>query len=140
MTSDTSSATFAPGAITTPWRTTIAVVWVGIGIGLASVWSASRQVGLSTWWLGPPTYGRPAVVAVAVFAPVVVVVVACVVMQRHLWLLASIAGLAIVGIGLGDIGRVTGLALVEIALGVSGSATGIAALAGTARRAPHEPR
>jgi len=61
-------------------------------------------------------------------------------MQRHLWLLASIAGLAIIGIGLGDIGRVTGLALVEIALGVSGSATGVAALAGTARRAPHEPR
>ncbi|MFZ8968538.1 MAG: hypothetical protein ACO20G_05805 [Ilumatobacteraceae bacterium] len=128
------------GGLTSAWRATIVVVWVGVAIGMASVWSASRQVGLSTWWLGPPTDGRPAVVAIAVFVPAVVVLVAAAVVQRHLWLTAVIAGVVVIVIGCGDIGRVDGLATVQIALGAAGAATGIAALSGTARRASTRPR
>ena len=128
------------GGITAAWRATIVVVWVGVAIGMASVWSASRQVGLSTWWLGPPTDGRPAVVAIAVFIPAVVVLVAAAVVQRFLWLTAVVAGLIVAVIGSGDIGRVDGLAIVQIALGAAGAATGIAALSGTARRASTRSR
>lgn len=128
------------GGLTAAWRATIVVVWVGVAIGMASVWSASRQVGLSTWWLGPPTDGRPAVLAIAVFIPAVAVLVAAAVLQRHLWLIAVIAGLVVVVIGSGDIGRVDGLATVQITLGAAGAAIGIAALSGTARRASTRPR
>jgi hypothetical protein len=80
------------------------------------------------------------VVAIAVFIPAVVVLVAAAVVQRFLWLTAVIAGLIVTMIGSGDIGRVDGLAIVQIALGAAGAATGIAALSGTARRASTRSR
>ena len=42
------------GEMSSGWKATVTLTWIGVVIGLASVWAVSRQVGLSTWWLGPP--------------------------------------------------------------------------------------
>ncbi|MGA0322023.1 MAG: hypothetical protein ACO3M1_04490, partial [Ilumatobacteraceae bacterium] len=55
------------GEMSGGWKATVTLTWIGVVIGLASVWAVSRQVGLSTWWLGPPANGRHPVINLVPF-------------------------------------------------------------------------
>ena len=125
----------AAGALTTGWRLTVLVAWSAVVVGLAAVWAASRQIGLSTWWLGPGTDGIGGVVRLAPFIAPTTMVALAVVQRPRLWRLGLVAGAVTIAIGAGDLGRVTGLAIVEILLGASGAAVSAAAWTGTYRDA-----
>ena len=119
-----------PGRLTHGWRLTALTAWIAIAVGLAAVWAASRQVGLSTWWLRP---GSPEVVRVVPFIAPGAMVALVLAHRPRLWRLGIVAGLATVAVGLGDLGRVTGLAMVEMLLGACGIAVSAAAWTGTYR-------
>ena len=51
------------GQLSSGWRAVFVTGWTGALLGIAAVWKASRIVGLSTWWLGPPAQARPIVVS-----------------------------------------------------------------------------
>lgn len=120
--------------MTRSWRLTFGLGWLAVLVGMAAVWSASRQLGLATWWLGPPASPRPLPVMVIPFVPPALLIAAAFNRSRHLpwWGLAGALVLALVG--LGDLGRVRGFGLVELALAGAGAAVSLASLAGTYRR------
>lgn len=120
--------------MTRGWTVAFGLGWLSVLIGLAAVWSASRQLGLATWWLGPPASPRPLLVTLLPFTPPALLVAAAFNRSRYLpwWGLAGALALALVG--LGDLGRVRGFGLVELSLAAAGAAVSLASLAGTYRR------
>jgi uncharacterized transporter YbjL len=123
------------GDLTTGWRTTMALAWVGIVVGLSAVWWASRKLGMSTWWLGPSTEPRIFLVTLVPLLAPVVTVTAVLRKVRYAPLIGILAGVLTAAVGVGDIGRVPGLAAVEIALGTAGVLASAAALTGMYRAA-----
>ena len=65
------------------WRATTAATWIGVIVGLAAVWNASVQIGLSTWWLGPRADQQPRVVQFAPFVPPVLILLATINQVLH---------------------------------------------------------
>lgn len=120
--------------MTRGWSLLFGLGWLGVLVGMAGVWTASRQLGLSTWWLGPPASPRPLFITLVPFAPPALLAAAAFNRTRYLawWGLAGAVVLALVG--LGDLGRVRGFGLVELALAAAGAAISLASLAGTYRR------
>lgn len=118
------------GQLTHGWRLTALTSWIAIAVSLAAVWAASRQIGLSTWWLRP---GSPVVVSIVPFIAPGIMVALVLAHRPHLWRIGIVAGVASVAVGLGDLGRVTGLAMVEMLLGACGIAVSAAAWTGTYR-------
>ena len=119
-----------PGRLAHGWRLTVLTAWIAVTVGLAAAWAASRQIGLSTWWLRP---GSPQVVRLVPFIAPVAMIGLVLAHRPRLWRLGMVAGLATVAVGIGDLGRVTGLALVEMLLGACGVAVSAAAWTGTYR-------
>lgn len=120
-----------PGDLTSGWFVVTIVVWAGVFAGFAAVWAASRQIGLSTWWLGPRAGGRSIMVSLIPFVPGLTMVVAVLARVRYVWIIGLIASLIVVAIGLVDLSRVARLGAVEIALGVAGCAVSLASWTGT---------
>lgn len=102
-------------------------------IGFASVWSASAQLGLSTWWLGPRADPEPRYIQFAPFVVPVLMLLATINQVRRLAWWGLAASLALAGFGLGDVGRVTSLAIVELAVAGAAAMVSIASLTGTYR-------
>ena len=104
-------------------------------IGLAAVWNASVQIGLSTWWLGPRADPQPRYVQFAPFFPPALVLLATINQMRWIpWM--GLAASAMVGaVGVGDLSRVTSLGLVELAIAGSAAAVSLASFSGVYRRA-----
>jgi hypothetical protein len=129
-----------PGQLAGGWRAVTAVVWALVFVAFIAVWKTSRELGLSTWWLGPLGDPRPWFVIVLPFLPPVAMVL--LVANNSRWLpwagLGSAAWLAIVAVF--DVGRVPRLALVELALAAAGALVAVAGLAGRYRpAAPSAP-
>ena len=124
------------GELTSGWQAAVVVAWVAVVVALAAVWGTSRQLGLSTWWLGPVAEPRPVVVSLLPFvAPFAVIVAALLRLRFVPWLqLAGAAALAAIGIA--DLGRVQGLGVLELAIAGCGALVALASSAGTYRRAP----
>jgi len=115
------------------WRVVLALAWAGVFLGFSVTWKASRDIGLSTWWLGPLGEPRPVYVTVLPFAAPSVVLAGVLGGVRHLPWLGLVAAAATAAVGVGDIGRVNDLAIVELALAAGGAAVSLAALAGRLR-------
>ena len=125
--------TYRAGTLTGGWSLITISVWAGVGVGLAAVWAASRQIGLSTWWLGPPSGGQPLAVHLIPFAFPTVVIASALLRFRWVWLIGVVASLGIAAIALGDLGRVARLGLIEVALSSAGLAVSLASWSGTLR-------
>lgn len=122
-----------PGQLTPGWRLTVIAAWVLATLGWMAAWKSSRELGLSTWWLGPSSDPRPFFLMLLPFVPVVAMIVLAVQNVRHLawWgLAASAVGAAIAA---GDLGRVVRLGIVEMAIAVATAAVSVASLAGRYR-------
>lgn len=136
----TSSArTPRPGQLTRGWSVVFGLGWLAVAVALAGVWSASRQLGLSTWWLGPSASPRPLVVSLVPFAPAILLIAATLDRRRHLawWGLGGAAVIAAVGAA--DLARVRGLGIVELVVAGAAAALSLAALGGTYRAGPGRP-
>lgn len=122
-----------PGDLTLGWRSVTAVVWIGVILGLAAVWNASVQLGLSTWWLGARSSPQPRAVQFSPFLAPVLMLLGTINHARWLgWI--GLGAAAVVGAyGVGDLGRVTVLAFVELAIAAAAAAASLASLTGTYR-------
>jgi hypothetical protein len=109
------------------WRLTFVLGWAGVITGLAVVWLTSRQIGLSTWWLGPDSEPNPLLFQLLPFYPPMLVTIAA--------LYGGIAAsLLIAAVGLGDLHRVQWIAVVELVLAAGALCLSAASLAGLYRR------
>jgi hypothetical protein len=124
-----------PGQLTPGWQIAVTLVWVATLVALAAVWNTSRQLGLSTWWLGPPAQPRPVWMTLAPFVPPAVVAVLALTGRRYVAWAGLVAAACIAAVGLGDLGRVTGLGVVELLIAAAGAMASIAAFSGTYRTA-----
>ena len=115
------------------WKATVTLTWIGVVIGLASVWAVSRQVGLSTWWLGPPANGRHLAINLVPFVAPFLALILAIGGSHRTWKVGVLAGVVIVLIGAVDLGRVTRLGVVEIVLGLAGAGSSLASWVGTPR-------
>jgi hypothetical protein len=128
-----------PHQLSMSWRTALAVGWAGISLCLAAVWNSSRNLGLSTWWLGPPADPRPLVVQVLPFVLPILLVVGAIRNVRFLPWLGLAAAAATAGVGLGDLDPYSRFGLIELALAVAGALLSLASIAGYRRGGPSEP-
>ena len=118
-------------ALSGGWKAVVSLTWVGVVIGMASVWAVSRQIGLSTWWLGPPANGRNLIINIAPFIAPFLALTAAIGGARRTWQIGISSGAIIVAIGVVDIGHVTRLGIVEIVLGCAGAGASLASWVGT---------
>ncbi len=124
-----------PGDLTRTWAVATLVLWVGVVVSLAAVWNASRQLGLATWWLGPPAQPQPFLVTILPFlAPTLMVAAAA---NRVRWLPAwgGLAAVVIGVVGAIDLADRTSLAVTQILVAVAAAAFSAASTTGTYRRA-----
>ena len=115
------------------WKATVTLTWIGVVIGLASVWAVSRQVGLSTWWLGPPANSRHLIINLVPFIAPFLALILAIGGSHRTWKVGMLAGAVITLIGAVDLGRVTRLGIVEIILGLAGAGSSLASWVGTPR-------
>jgi len=113
------------------WKAVVSLTWIGVVIGLASVWAVSRQTGLSTWWLGPPGNGRHLLFTILPFIAPFIALTTSIGGSRRTWQVGVTAGAFVVAVGLFDLSRVTRLGVVEIALGCAGAGSSLASWVGT---------
>lgn len=124
------------GDLTFGWRAVTAAIWIGVIIGLAAVWNASVQLGLSTWWLGPRAAPQPRVVQFSPFIAPVLMLLATINQIRWLpWFGLGAAGV-VAAVGVGDIGRVSGLATVELVIAAAAALAALASSTGMYRAPP----
>ncbi len=129
------------GELTSAWRIATAVVWLTVIVALGSVWNVSEQLGHATWWLGPRSARHARPIQLIPFVPAVLMLLGAINRVRSLHWFGVAAGAAVVGVGLGDLGRMRGLAIVEILIGVAAAIFSVASRGGTYRNAagPADP-
>lgn len=128
------SRALAVGQLTPGWRTLFIAGWIGVLLGFAAVWQASRIAGTAPWWLGPETDQRTFAIIAIPFAAPVVAVIAGIARLRIACVIGIIAAVATAGIALGETGRFPGIATVEFALAAAGLLISVASLGGRMRR------
>jgi hypothetical protein len=125
--------------LTGGWRIVTAVTWGLVFIAFAAVWKVSRELGLSTWWLGPIGEPQPVFVLLLPFVAPVAMVVATLNHTRWLPIAGLVASAVTAAVGLGDLDRVLRLAIVELAIAGAAAAVSIASFAGLYRSAVTSP-
>jgi hypothetical protein len=125
--------------LTGGWRLVTAVTWGLVFIAFAAVWKVSRELGLSTWWLGPIGEPQPVFVLLLPFVAPVAMVVATLNHTRWLPIAGLVASAVTAAVGLGDLDRVLRLAIVELAIAGAAAAVSIASFAGLYRSAVTSP-
>ena len=131
--------TLAAGQLTPGWRTLFIAGWIGVLLGFAAVWQASRIAGTAPWWLGPETDQRSFAIIALPFAAPVAAVIAGITRLRTACLIGIAAALSTGGIALGEVDRFPGIATVEFALAAAGLLISVAALGGRMRRPDSSP-
>ncbi len=128
-----------PGQLTRGWSIAFGLGWLAVAVALAGVWSASRQLGLSTWWLGPSAAPRPFVVNVLPFVAPILLIAATLDRRRHLPWWGLLGAAAIAAVGVADLGRVRGFGVVELVIAGAAAAVSVAAASGMYRATPPGP-
>jgi hypothetical protein len=124
-----------PGQLTPGWRIATGVTWGLVFVAFTAVWKVSRELGLSTWWLGPIGEPQPVFVLLLPFVAPGLVVLATLNNARRLPWAGLLASTVTAAIGVGDLDRVTRLAIVELAIAGAGAAVSIASFSGVYREA-----
>lgn len=123
------------GDLTRGWRIVTALGWILIVAVLAAAWNVSRQLGLSTWWLGPVDGARPSYVTVLPFIGPSTVIVLAGNRARYVPWVGLLAAAATAAVGLGDLARIRGVALVELLAAAAGLLVSLASFSGMYRTA-----
>lgn len=112
-----------------PWRTLATVSWIGIVLCQVAVAVTSRNIGKSTWWLGPEANPRfPLVWA----APFVVTLVALAATQRPRKYTVAIHAVCVVllaAIATGDLEGSPGVAVLQFGIALIALLTTFVSLA-----------
>ena len=97
------------------------------------MWSTSRVIGLSTWWLGPDSEPRLVLVQLLPFYGPLLVTIATISNWRYLPYLGIVAAVIGAGIGAADLDRVRWIATVELVLAGAAMCISVASLVGMYR-------
>ena len=92
-----------PGDLSLGWRAITAGTWIGVVVGLAAVWNASVQLGLSTWWLGARGEPQPTIVQFTPFIAPVLMLLATINQVRWLPWCGLAASVAVAGFAAGNV-------------------------------------
>jgi hypothetical protein len=103
---------------------------------MATVWNVSRQLGLSTWWLGTRAQPQPRIVQLSPFLCPMLMLLGAISHVRWLGWFGLISAGVIAGYGVVDLGHVSSIASVELLIAGLAAAVSIASLTGTYRRDP----
>lgn len=128
------------GQLTLGWRIATAIVWGLVFVALVAVWKTSRELGLHTWWLGPP--GAPVFPLVSMMpfvAPVAMILLSVNNVRGLPWFGLGASALTAV-VAVFDVAKVPRLALVELAIAVAGALAAVASLSGRYRSAQESDR
>jgi hypothetical protein len=128
-----------PGDLSLGWRAVTAGTWIGVVVGLAAIWNASVQLGLSTWWLGPRADPQPRLVQFAPFVAPILMLLATINQVRWLAWCGLATAAVVAGVAVGDVGRVTSLAVIEFAIAGAAALVSVASFTGTYRLARPNP-
>lgn len=121
------------GQLTLGWRIATAIVWGLAFVAFVAVWKTSSELGLSTWWLGPPGAPVSPIVSMVPFVAPVAMILLCVNNAKWLpWFGLGASGLTAM-VAAFDIARVPRLALVEFAIAGAGALASIGGLSGRYR-------
>ena len=121
------------GDLTIGWRILTGIGWIGIVAVFAATWNVSRQLGLSTWWLGPVADQRPPYVMMLPFVAPAVVLTMVVNRVRYVPWIGLLGAAATAAVGLGDLGRVRGIGVVELIAAAAGLLVSTASFSGMYR-------
>ncbi len=121
------------GELAPGWRLVTAVTWIAVAVAIGSVWKTSDQLGRSTWWIGPRGQQHPLPVQMLPFLPALVMLVGTINHWRRLGVWGVVASVAVVAVGVVDLGRVARIGAIEIAIGVAALVVSIASATGTFR-------
>jgi len=128
------------GQLTPGWRLAFAFGWAAIVVGYAAVWSTSRVIGLSTWWLGPASEPRLLLMELLPFYGPLLVTIGAISNWRYMPYLGIVVAAIGAAIGAGDLGRVRWIATVELVLAGAAMCISVASLVGMYRPArPTDP-
>jgi len=122
-----------PGDLTTGWLILTGIGWLGVVVVLAAAWNVSRQLGLSTWWLGPVQDQRPLYVMLLPFVAPAVLITAAGNRVRYLPWIGVLGAAAMAAVGVGDLGRVLGIGIVELIAAAAALLVSIASFSGMYR-------
>ncbi|MCU1360429.1 MAG: hypothetical protein JWN99_1718 [Ilumatobacteraceae bacterium] len=111
------------------------VGWVCVLLGFAAVSRTSRNLGLSTWWLGPSSARRSIIVQLVPFVPGAALVVLAARNQRFLPYFGAIGSVLLGAIAAGDLDRFHRLALTEFIIAGAALLISVSSVAGQYRRA-----
>jgi hypothetical protein len=121
------------GELTIGWRILTGIGWIGIVAVFATTWNVSRQLGLSTWWLGPVSDQRPPYMTMLPFVAPAVVLTMVVNRVRYVPWIGLLGAVATAAVGVGDLGRVRGIGVVELIAAAAGLLVSIASFSGMYR-------
>jgi hypothetical protein len=124
----------APGQLTRGWRIATGVTWGLVFVAFTAVWKSSRELGLSTWWLGPVGEPQPVVVMLLPFVAPVAMLLATLNNVRWLPWAGLVASAGTAAIGIADLDRVLRLGLVEVAIAGAAAAVSVASFGGRYRK------
>jgi len=124
----------APGQLTRGWRIVTGVNWGMVFVAFTAVWKVSRELGLSTWWLGPVGEPQPVFVLLLPFVAPSAMLLATLNNVRWLPVGGLVASAGTAAIGVGDLSRVVRLGLVELAIAGAAAAVTVASFSGRYRR------
>ena len=124
-----------PGELTIGWSIVTALGWILIIAVLAAAWTVSRQLGLSTWWLGPAHDQRPPYVMLIPFIAPAIILALVGNRARYVPCVGLLGAAATAAVGLGDLGRVRGVAVVELLAAAAALLFSVASFSGMYRAA-----
>lgn len=130
---DTSHEIQVRGRLSFGWQLMIGATWVAAFFAFASVWKASEEIGIGTWWLGPRAQPQPTLVRLIPFSVCIVVVVAAMYNPRRLWLVSAFASIGLAAIAAADVSRSGGLAAIEFAIAAAVLLVSLASVTGVRR-------
>ena len=113
-----------------PWPTIVSLLWIGVGVAMAFVGSASDRTGKPTWWIGSGGgMNRWSTIVLAFIGPIAVLV-------ARYWLpkfvvIAQFVAVALLAVNASvDFSRAPGAASVEYAIALAAFLGSVATLAG----------
>jgi hypothetical protein len=121
------------GELTPGWRVVTGLGWILVLVVLAAAWSVSRQLGLSTWWLGPAHDQRPPYVVLIPFVAPAILIALVGNRVRYIPWIGLLAAAATAAVGFGDLGRIRGVGVVELLAAGAGLLVSVASFSGMYR-------
>jgi hypothetical protein len=124
-----------PGELTNSWRGVFIIGWGCALLGFVAVARSARNLGLSTWWLGPRSDPNLLLVQLIPSLPAVALIVMGARNVRFLPHFGVVGAVVLGAIATGDLGNFDRLAVAEFAIAAAALLISVASFAGLLRRA-----